>query len=113
PAADQDVWRVTPQNYLEKIFQIPFSLRPMTSDGYTKLIDGLMKRTPAASVHQQHHETPHLLPVLPDRQPPADKGSEAKPASEDRETAPPPADTLTSPKPPDQTAGSTEKKKKP
>jgi hypothetical protein len=40
-SSDEDLWRTTPQNYLEKIFQVPFSLRPMTSTGYTKLIQGL------------------------------------------------------------------------
>lgn len=32
-------WRSTPLNYLEKIFQIPFTLRPMTKPGYWALID--------------------------------------------------------------------------
>jgi hypothetical protein len=40
-----DLWRTTPQNYLEKIFQIPFSLRPMTVPGYGKLIEGLLLPT--------------------------------------------------------------------
>jgi hypothetical protein len=43
---DPDLWRTTPQNYLEKIFQIPFSLRPMTETGYGKLMERLLK--PAA-----------------------------------------------------------------
>ncbi len=34
-------WQTTPQNYLEKIFQIPFNLKPMTSAGYGDLIKGL------------------------------------------------------------------------
>lgn len=37
-----DLWLTTPQNYLEKIFQIPFNLRPMTATGYKKLIGGLL-----------------------------------------------------------------------
>ena len=32
----------TPQDYLEKIFQIPYYLRPISLVGYRKLIDGLM-----------------------------------------------------------------------
>lgn len=36
------LWRTTPQNYLEKIFQIPFGLRPMTPAGYGKLMNGLL-----------------------------------------------------------------------
>jgi hypothetical protein len=41
-------WTITPQNYLEKIFQIPFTLRPMTDTGYEKLVDRLL--APAAAV---------------------------------------------------------------
>jgi hypothetical protein len=37
-----DVWRTTPQNYLEKIFQIPFNLRPMTDEGYGRLVSKLL-----------------------------------------------------------------------
>ncbi len=36
-----DLDMATPQNYLEKIFQIPFSLRPMTEAGYAKLVHHL------------------------------------------------------------------------
>ncbi|HEX8394988.1 MAG TPA: P-loop NTPase fold protein [Longimicrobium sp.] len=39
---DENDWASTPQNYLEKIFQIPFTLRPMNSDGYASLIQGLI-----------------------------------------------------------------------
>ena len=39
---DAKVWRTTPQNYLEKIFQIPFSLRPMSTAGFGKLMSGLL-----------------------------------------------------------------------
>ncbi|HEX8195457.1 MAG TPA: P-loop NTPase fold protein [Pyrinomonadaceae bacterium] len=42
-----NVWRTTPQNYLEKIFQIPFNLNPMTSPGYGNLIDRLLSVSPA------------------------------------------------------------------
>jgi hypothetical protein len=40
--AIEDVWQTTPQNYLEKIFQIPFSLRPMSDAGYRRLVGSLM-----------------------------------------------------------------------
>jgi hypothetical protein len=37
---DEDpLWESTPMNYLEKIFQIPFSLRPIDSTGFGKLVD--------------------------------------------------------------------------
>jgi uncharacterized small protein (DUF1192 family) len=35
----------TPQNYMEKIFQIPFSLRPMSQSGYSHLVDALLTPT--------------------------------------------------------------------
>ena len=44
---DRDMWRTTPQNYLEKIFQIPVSLRPMTAEGYARLVQGLFAATGA------------------------------------------------------------------
>jgi hypothetical protein len=40
--ADAEEWRTTPQNYLEKIFQIPFSLRSMTETGFGQLMAGLL-----------------------------------------------------------------------
>ena len=39
------IGRPTPQNYLEKIFQIPFSLRPMSETGFEKLVTRLMGTT--------------------------------------------------------------------
>ncbi|HEX6747830.1 MAG TPA: P-loop NTPase fold protein [Longimicrobium sp.] len=38
-------WSTTPQNYLEKIFQIPFSLRPMESGGFGQLVTSLLPIT--------------------------------------------------------------------
>ena len=35
-------WEATPLNYLEKIFQIPFALRPMGEAGFGKIIDNLV-----------------------------------------------------------------------
>lgn len=40
-ASPLDDWQTTPQNYLEKIFQIPFSLRPMAQEGYHQLMSSL------------------------------------------------------------------------
>ena len=44
---DPNSWRTTPQNFLEKIFQIPFGLRPMNSKGFGNLMQGLL--TPSNS----------------------------------------------------------------
>lgn len=35
-------WATTPKNYLEKIFQIPFTLQPMGPEGYARLIENLV-----------------------------------------------------------------------
>jgi N-acetyl-anhydromuramyl-L-alanine amidase AmpD len=40
----------TPQNYLEKIFQIPFTLRLMRPDGFGKLLGSMVTVRPAAPV---------------------------------------------------------------
>jgi hypothetical protein len=34
-------WHSTSLNYLEKIFQIPYTLRPMSSEGFTRLVNDL------------------------------------------------------------------------
>jgi hypothetical protein len=40
-ALDRTLWESTPINYLEKIFQIPFTLRPMPETGFDDLIEDL------------------------------------------------------------------------
>ena len=40
-------WQSTPMNYLEKIFQIPFTLRPMAEPGFQELIEKLAAAPPA------------------------------------------------------------------
>lgn len=42
-------WATSPQNYLEKIFQIPFTLRPMSRDGYQRLVNDLVTPLPRAA----------------------------------------------------------------
>lgn len=50
----------TPHDYLEKIFQIPFWLRPMNHDACIELLDGLTKD---ASDHKQQMSRPEQLPT--------------------------------------------------
>jgi WD40 repeat protein len=40
--AENDAWRSTPLNYLDKIIQVPFALRPMGSSGAAALVHGLL-----------------------------------------------------------------------
>ncbi len=42
-------WQSTPLNYLEKIFQIPFTLRPMGSHGFGEMVDNLVGQTADAT----------------------------------------------------------------
>ena len=42
PRIQTNEWEATPADYLEKIFQIPLSLRPMGDDGYRSLIKNLL-----------------------------------------------------------------------
>lgn len=42
-------WRTTPQDFLEKIFQIPFSLRPMERGGFERLVGDLLPLSEPAS----------------------------------------------------------------
>ena len=42
-------WAATPVNYLEKIFQIPFNLAPMTGEGFARLIDAAAARPVAVA----------------------------------------------------------------
>ena len=72
-------WRSTPLNYLEKIFQIPFSVRPMAEGGYERMIDELTKITPQAP----HGGTPNTSAGSPDTRPPTGEVQET-----DRPVAP-------------------------
>jgi hypothetical protein len=66
---EADAWRTTPQNYLEKIFNIPFVLPSMTSDSFAELIRKL-------SVPDGHERPPVVVPDL-EREPDLDPGDEA------------------------------------
>jgi hypothetical protein len=44
---DSGHWASTPQNYLEKIFQIPYSLKRMPEEGYRNLIRAMVKARPS------------------------------------------------------------------
>ena len=57
----QEAWLTTPQNFLEKIFQIQFCLKPMSPDGYGMLIGKLLKnseKTKGSHVNGQSSPVP-------------------------------------------------------
>jgi hypothetical protein len=60
PMSDEERlhWKSTPLNYLEKIFQIPFAVRPMEPTGYHRLVDSLASPSKV---------TGHQPSPLPDR----------------------------------------------
>jgi hypothetical protein len=65
--ASTDIWQTTPQNYLEKIFQIPFSLKAMTPTGYSDLMGALLlaeteKQEPSGTGKQEESRAPHMGP---------------------------------------------------
>jgi hypothetical protein len=41
----REPWRATPQQYLEKIFQIPFNLLPMGRKGFARLVSSMLPTT--------------------------------------------------------------------
>jgi hypothetical protein len=47
PSADDLHWQSTPLNYLEKIFQIPFTLLPIDETGFGKLVDSFATERPS------------------------------------------------------------------
>lgn len=73
PGGDEptDSSTATPQHYMEKIFQIPFSLRPMSKRGYTTLVDALMSPDESvgrASKRESAEATPNQVTLPPPNQ---------------------------------------------
>jgi hypothetical protein len=82
---DRSEWQTTPQNYLEKIFQIAFSIRPMDRKGYEALLDALFRTTTAGDGQRA--------------------GNDGHPAGQDTAASPPPVAPASTPEvagPPDQ-----------
>jgi hypothetical protein len=72
-------WQSTPLNYLEKIFQIPFALRPMERGGFNELINSLttVPSRPPRHAAPQQIDTPNGagasaggVPTAQEHQPP-------------------------------------------
>jgi KAP family P-loop domain len=57
PDDEDEDWSTTPQNYLEKIFQIPFALRPM-GDGYKRMVNSLFELRAVEGAHGTAPEGP-------------------------------------------------------
>src|SRR5207249_1632816 len=83
PNSEQDFyWQSTPMNYLEKIFQLPFALRPIDSLGFERLVDAFA--TPTRKVTKRvdspapHLEARSLLVKEPPDQPSSLPGSQSQ-----------------------------------
>jgi hypothetical protein len=50
PLAEERHWQSTPLNYLEKIFQIPYSLRPIEKKGFGEIVDKFARSSEAPGV---------------------------------------------------------------
>ncbi len=83
-SSDEDeLWRSTPLHYLEKIFQVPFTLAPLDTERYQRFVDDLLRpitatapppATPAADPSRQRPEPPVDVPA-PRAAPPAAGGA--------------------------------------
>jgi hypothetical protein len=78
PTDDAGHWASTPQNYLEKIFQIPFTLEPMGADGFGRLLGSLVKVRPPPPKVVKDGQTPG-----------AGEGSDGSPPPNEEGEAPP------------------------
>ncbi len=87
PDEEQSHWHSTPMNYLEKIFQIPFALRPMQRAGFGRMIDTLA--TPLAEDQPADNGAAHIpagayAPNSAESADPAHTGQHAEKATQTR-----------------------------
>ena len=89
PGAGDNDWASRPQHYLEKIFQIPFTLRPMSIDGFGAMVGGLLAPQIAVAAHaagaavvggRAAAREDHGASAAPDRPPQASRAVVAGPA---------------------------------
>ena len=77
-------WESTPLNYLEKIFQIPFYLRPMRKTGFERLVDSVVGNVVAKMPATSEIEVPAV--VTDERPGTSDKPAGATPVAAFKET---------------------------
>jgi hypothetical protein len=81
---EPDYWASTPQNYLEKIFQIPYWIRPMDKDGYIQLVGSLI----ASDARVRNADALVLKPPPPTSGRPPMDDAVPPPSSQPTETSP-------------------------
>ena len=92
--ADVSHWASTPQNYLEKIFQIPFALMPMSGVGFARLVSDLASqdtRIPGASGLVGAGQTDNEAVGAPSREKHRIRVQEGSVASQDEDIDPNPS----------------------
>jgi hypothetical protein len=86
-------WAATPQSYLEKIFQIPFTIRRMDAAGFGRLLDDLFAGSVAHKVTVPTAAAAHEIPSAAEADGLATEGPATLPEVPEVEEAPPaPAD---------------------
>ena len=88
--ADANEWDAFPADYLDKIFQIPFSLQPMDDSGYRALMGALV---PTQEEEEQQDRQSQTRSADPAGKGPDEPGQE-QPASQPGTAAPPPAQEM-------------------
>jgi hypothetical protein len=83
-------WASTPMNYLEKIFQLPYTLRPMGRDGYGRLLEDLVPLVAPGPETGEADTQP--TPAQPRQQAPDTAPSESSVAGEPGQEPPGPGD---------------------
>jgi WD40 repeat protein len=90
PSGDEDAWLSTPGHYLEKIIQVPFTLRPLAAPGVARLVASLLPEAPAATAHEAAAPTPVPIAaeapaeLAPGAEDPPDASPRSAPAAESR-----------------------------
>jgi hypothetical protein len=88
-ATEQDLyWQPTPLNYLEKIFQIPYTLLPINKTGFANMVDALASDGQAQPVPDPEPELPRTRRKAKEPSPAPTLHTDVAPAPEDA-TAPP------------------------
>ncbi|MEU0529109.1 P-loop NTPase fold protein [Amycolatopsis tolypomycina] len=70
PTAHRDGWRISPEDYLEKILNIPLVLPPMASGGLRQLLDSMVEPS-ARHADSDSTSTPPATDAAADTEPPA------------------------------------------
>ena len=86
---DRGHWRSTPLNYLEKIFQIPFALRPMSKTGFERLVENLTEQLSPPDKSRSIGSTAQTDASRTEKETQQSEGSNAERTSENKKASAP------------------------